>query len=184
MLSQLGPLFRTTFRHAEESDARLAMTKDERHDDRPKKEFDDRPEDPDKWEDRAVVSVAALRDFLTDFLHRAQSGEVGAEAAPGAETGPAAAPSPPVDARAARAAAAYQHSAGQDKGPSLAVMEGLPPSERPDLDAQGIATLENLIADLDRLQAAGVDSVAIQAAGSFLDGLKRGVAEALVQAGF
>lgn len=69
MFSQLGPLFKTVFRKAEQSDARFEIRREEK--DTQKKEDEEReesPDDVDLWADSTNVSIQALRNFLIDFL--------------------------------------------------------------------------------------------------------------------
>ncbi len=69
MFSQLGPLFKTVFRKAEQSDARLEIRREEKEHQRKKgEETEEAPDDIDLWADSTSVSIQALRSFLIDFL--------------------------------------------------------------------------------------------------------------------
>jgi hypothetical protein len=69
MFSQLGPLFKTMFRQAEQSDARLEIRREEKENQKKKEnEKEDEINDVDLWQDSTNVSIIALRNFLVDFL--------------------------------------------------------------------------------------------------------------------
>lgn len=69
MLSQLGPLFKTVFRKAEQSDARLEIRREEKENQKQKDDKkDEEVKNIDLWEDTTYVSIDALRSFLNDFL--------------------------------------------------------------------------------------------------------------------
>jgi hypothetical protein len=76
MFSQLGPLFKTVFRRAESTDARLEIRRDEKREQGKKQEFEEKPPDADDlWQDSTQVSLDALKTFLVSFLknHGAES---------------------------------------------------------------------------------------------------------------
>lgn len=66
----MDPVFRTIFRQAEQTDARLGIRRDEKHDDGRRKEGedDDAREEASFDESRPVVSVAALIAFLEGLV--------------------------------------------------------------------------------------------------------------------
>lgn len=189
MLSQLGPLFKATFRHAEESDARQNLPHEVNKDGRRKN--DDRQDSPsDLWEDSTGVSVGALRLFLINFLNGTtrQTGLAQPGTAPLPGHPPDAMPPPgpvqrrPVNTATARALGAYQSMADRlDPPPPVP----LPP---PDISAQTDADLvdagdlrlmHQLIADLETLEKAGIELLTIEKADSFVQSLKNAVDQAL-----
>ena len=181
MLSQLGPLFKATFRHAEESDARQSMPHEVNKDGRRKQ---DQPADDssDLWEDSTGVSVAALRAFLINFLNgtTVQTGM----AAQNAASAPVSAPETarPVNSASARAAGAYQSMADklEPPPPSTPVLSTEPPKTDADLVAAGeIRLIHQLIADLETLERSGGAFLTIEKADSFLLSLKNAVDKAL-----
>lgn len=68
MLTQLGALFKTTFRHAEETDTRQAIRREDKKHGRKKGEEDESLFTDELWEDSAGVSVHDLRVFLMSFV--------------------------------------------------------------------------------------------------------------------
>lgn len=182
MLSQLGPLFKATFRHAEESDARQNLPHQVNKDDR-RKDQDDPRDRSDLWEDSTGVSVVALRAFLINFLAGTtqQTGlaHMPESAAPDAT---AAEPQRPANTATARAAGAYQSMADKMEPHHAAPPMAPPAAPRTDADlvaAGDIRLMHALIADLERLEQAGVEMLTLNPAESFLQSLKNAVDEAL-----
>ena len=186
MFSQLGPLFKTTFRHAESTDTRQMIHHEDKNKGR-KKGDDERPDDDsDMWEDSTRVSVDALRTFLINFLNGATV-QTGLAAA--AQNTPAASTPPPRPANpaTARAAGAYQSMADKLEPHHYtppAPVADLPADEGPTatdadlLHAAELRLMHELIVDLDALDKAGVLELVIEPAESFLEGLRIAVQNA------
>lgn len=181
MFSQLGPLFKTTLRQAEQADTRLQIRREEKDNPGKKQDFEEQPEETGGlWEDSTEVSVGALRTFLTEFLKgRGESGpEIPSPASeniniinPLAESGT----TPPTGA-AARAAKAYSAVQTQGYGPPpIPPPPSEPAQEDVDLvsllEADELRTIHVLIAELDQLAAKGVQTLVIEKADSFLQAL-------------
>ncbi len=191
MFSQLGPLFKATFRHAEQSDARQNMPHAVNKDGR-RKDDDSQDDSADLWEDSTGVSVAALRTFLINFLNGTtrQTGlanrNAPADATSQTGTMTPAAPEtrPPVNTAAARAVGAYQSMADKLEHHHPPAPPVLPQVETPQTDADlvGAADLRlmhQLIKDLEVLEQAGVEMLTIEKADSFVQSLKNAVDKAL-----
>lgn len=184
MFSQLGPLFKTTFRHAESNDTRQAIPHDERDKGRRKREEEEQKDSnaSDLWEDNMTVTVGALRTFLINFL----------KTLPGAEDSAIAQQNPaekisirpkerkrPTSTKNARAVRAYQSMAekAQESAPAP------PPEKTSDrieptadlLESKELRDIHTLIDDLDNLAQKGVHDLQILKADSFLESLKNAV---------
>lgn len=182
MFSQLGPLFKTVFRTAKQTDARLEIRREEKEQGR-KKEADDTPEEESSalWEDSTAVSISALRAFLMQFLqkHRAPAPASSITTdipAPQAQT-PA-----PVSTVAARAAKAYAAIAAQNTPVAPPPQTLQTPTETPEtdlgslLEAEEIRQIHRIIAELDTLTRTGTESLSIQLdGGTFLDAVEAAV---------
>ncbi|HEU4838757.1 MAG TPA: hypothetical protein VFS88_05025 [Micavibrio sp.] len=127
MFSQLGPLFKTTLRQAEQADTRLQIRREEKDNPGKKQDSEEQAEETGGlWEDSTEVSVGALRTFLIEFLKG--RGETGPETTSGEHenisiANPIAMESPPpADTAAARAAKAYS-----TVQPSLTARPPFPP---------------------------------------------------------
>ncbi|NCC23034.1 MAG: hypothetical protein EOM26_11340 [Alphaproteobacteria bacterium] len=104
MFSRLDPVFRTTLRHTEQTDARLGIREEDARDDpRKKKSRRDANSEESEREDLAIVSIPALRAFLTGMLEDPEAARAKAEQ----HAAGAAARNP----QASRAAKAYQATA-------------------------------------------------------------------------
>lgn len=193
MLSQLGPLFKATFRHAEESDARQNLPHDVNKDGR-RKDEDDLRDNNDMWEDSTGVSVAALRAFLINFLAGTSkqtglaqtAGTAPNATSPGPQAGaesPIPQTSPPVNSMTARAAGAYQSMADRlDPHPPVVTGPAAGDAPRTDADlvaAADIRLIHALIADLEILEQGGADTLTLEPAESFLQSLKNAVDKSL-----
>lgn len=175
MDSRLDSIFRTTFRQTESTDTWMGIRREEPRDDqrRKKDEDDDKKEKP-QWEDDTVVSISALRQFLSTLI-----------AADSPLQQPQSSPSPVTDMpppssqqqRAHNAASAYQNTARHT------ALTPAPPAAEP-IPAPALSSEENraiyqLINDLDILQQNGMTSLQIQKEGSFLESLQKAAQKAL-----
>lgn len=177
MDSRLDSIFRTTFRQTESADTWMGIRREDPHDDRKRKSSDDdQKKDKPQWEDDTVVSIAALKQFLStliapDSVYQAQSP----------------APAVPTQAtlstqqqRAHNAASAYQSTA-RHAAPGTTMT---PPSSPPSAVNNTLSQEENrvihqLLNDLDLLLQEGVTSLTIQKEGSFLESLQRAARDTL-----
>lgn len=175
MLSQLGSVFKTTFRQAESTDARLEIRREEKENNGKKKDAKkDADDDAVLWEDSMTVSVIALHTFLLEFLksHGAplpQEEQVILDTA----VSDYHEVRPPVSSVAARAVKAYTAMApAQPSSMSSASVEPSAPVNSDDLlSAEEIRAVHILIADVDGLTKAGVQTVNITIIGTFLESL-------------
>lgn len=178
MFSNLGPLFKATFRHTEQLDARMSIRKDDPRDEGKKRDpREDEPDDDSLWEDSMGVSIASLRTFLISFVE-GKTGQVASEGAPDGDQPAAPPPAPDVrpaqDTHHARAIHAYQSMA--EKGGSA--HHAPPPTPASDVDlvhAEDVRAIHVLIADLKMLDDAGHTTLALERSDSFLHALQDAV---------
>ena len=182
MFSNLGPLFKATFRQTEQADTRMSIRKDDPRDQQRKREAEsEETGDSDLWEDSMGVSIEALRVFLENFgagkIPPAAGGAPASNAEASAETRTAPVPEirPPQNTQTARAVHAYQSMAEKTGGGYHA-----PPAEAQgsDLDllhAQDVRVIYDLIKDLKDLAVAGYDTLPLERSDSFLQALQDAV---------
>lgn len=181
MFSQLGPLFKTVFRKAEQSDARLEIRREEKeHHKKKEDETQETPGDEDLWGDITTVSLQALRTFLVDFL-KSKGDELTEEEINTPSVFSPLTPStpPPADAlnaRAHKAYAAMSAYAAPVPGPGTA------PENKPEtknlsdlLAVDELRTMHILIRELDGLAAKGVQTLTIEKDETFLKALVQAV---------
>lgn len=188
MFSQLGPLFKTTFRHAESNDTRQNIPHEERVQERRQQEEESQQQKPEKWEDDTAVSVDALQTFLVNFL----------KTMPGADDGtlsqaqtPEADPLQsrpkervrPTNTHNAKAVRAYQTMAQRAK-------EEAPPPPPPEtnndptadkVQSKELRDIHALIENLETLKQRNIQTLHIKPAESFVESLKAAVAKELSQ---
>ena len=184
MFSQLGPLFRTTFRQAESNDTRQAIPHDERDKGRKKREEEEKEEKSvDIWDDNTTVTVEALRAFLINFLKTIPGGEDVATATDTPHSLPARPPENkrPTSTANARAVRAYQSMAEKTQDshappPKKSATTNDRTEPTADLlESQELRDIHSLIDDLDMLAQKGVQQLRILRADSFLESLKNAV---------
>ncbi len=197
MFSQLGPLFKTTFRRTESNDTRQAIPHNERDKGRAKDgEENQKKESADPWEDNTTVSIEALRGFLVNFLKTMMSEEANIEdeQAPNKDirgndktdkqiNQPISTRPPeskrPTSTKNARAVRAYQSIAEKTQST-------VPPAPKPDkqgelkgtsplLESEEFREIHSLIDDLDMLARKGVQTLHIPRGDDFLESLKNAV---------
>lgn len=183
MFSQLGPLFRTTFRQAESADARLEIRREEKENNR--KKDDEAEEDINTdalWQDSMEVSIDALRGFLLDFLksHGANPPVSAAETTSLPPIQPE--ERTPVSPLAARAAQAYGNMYAQTHTahpilPPVETISAEPEQINPAdlLESSEIRDIHALIADLDGLSKQNIQTLPITMIGTFLESLSEAV---------
>lgn len=192
MFSNLGPLFKTTFRQAETSDARLAIPHEERDDRRKKEEEEQKQTKEDPWQDNTSVTVTALRAFLIAFLKTLPGGEDIAQMAENQEFEQVQSTSSvrpketsrPTNTRNARAVRAYQSLA--EKAP-ITAPDKIKKDENKKrveptadlLQSQELRDIYTLIQNLDILIQNNVRELEIKKADSFLEALKNAVRDRL-----
>ena len=175
MLSQLGSVFKTTFRQAESTDTRLEIRREEKENSGKKKEREkDGPDDTALWEDSMAVSTTALHSFLVEFLksHGAplpqeENVALSTEATSSRQI------RPPVSSVAARAIKAYTAMAPTQAAPTALQAPATPVEVNPAdlLDAEEIRAIHTLITDVEALAKAGVQTLNITMVGTFLESL-------------
>jgi hypothetical protein len=181
MFSQLGPLFKTTFRQAESNDARQKIPHEERDNPSKKQNEDQKKEAPsDLWDDNTSVSIEALRAFLINFLTTIPDAQQTIiQESNIREEGDAQRPPEsrrPTSTKNAKAVRAYQSMAAQSKAVTT-------PSKMPDrieptadlLESKELRDIYKLIDNLDVLSRKGVTILNIQKAPSFVESLKNAV---------
>lgn len=186
MFSQLGPLFKTTFRQAESNDTRQHIPHDERDKGRRKREEAKKEsQGPDPWVDDTSVTVEALRTFLVNFLKTMPGADDGLTQEVDQQNQPLSNRPPeqkrPTNTHNAKAVRAYQAMA--DKSTESKP----PPQKRPPptaatadlLESKELRDIHGLIDDLDNLRARGVQALHIRPAESFVESLKHAVKLAL-----
>lgn len=188
MFSSLGPLFKATFRQAEQLDTRMGIRKDDPRDENEKRDpREDGPEGDSLWEDSMGVSIAALRAFLVDFVD-GKTGSPPSGAAPRSPSG-APLPAPPAgpehrpaqDTKHARAVQAYQSMADKTAGSVYQAPPPPPAAAAPagDVDlvqSEDVRAIHGLIADLKLLEEAGHAELVLEKSKSFLGALQAAVA--------
>jgi hypothetical protein len=183
MFSKLEPLFKTTFRQAESTDTRQAIRRDESKSGR--KNSDDntqQDEDNDLWTDSTIVSVAALKAFLTDFLKEQIDSEKQQQEESASITD--AQTQVAENTLARKAHSAYETSAHYADAYSKRQTDGAtpPPSQEIPadlLDNEDVRIMNKLIVGLQTLESRNVTELNIQREGTFLESLEKAVKNAL-----
>lgn len=178
MLSNLGPLFKATFRQTEQLDTRMEIRKDDPRDEKKKRDpREDEPDDDSLWEDSMGVSIEALRAFLISFVE----GKTGVSAQIGDEgNGPVTVPTmpevrPAQDTHHARAIHAYQSMAEKTGGAYHPPPPAAPSSDVDLVHSEDVRVIHTLIADLALLAAAGHTMLSLEKSDSFLTALQDAV---------
>lgn len=187
----MDPVFRSIFRQAEQTDTRLGIRREEKHDDGRRKGHSD-GETPDVQgfeEERPRVSVAALTAFLEGLLQTLQM-RIPAQPTPDhivptvlpAREASSGAPASPVrDSAAARAAHAYKNvaegrtSAGPAESSSSQDSAFTVAHQAEALSASDVRTIHFL---LDTLKTLSVETLEIEKAPTFLQSLVNAVSRA------
>lgn len=165
MDSRLDNIFRTGFRQTESADTRMGIRREDAHDDRKRKSDDDQPEQKKpQWEDDTVVSITALKQFLTTLI----APDSAYQQAP---TAPTQAPLSTQQRRAHNAASAYQSTARHAATPIAAPVAESKTNDT--LSAEENRIIHQLLHDLDLLLQEGVATLTIQKEGNFLESLRR-----------
>ena len=186
MFSQLGPLFKTTFRHAESNDTRQKIPHEERDKGRKRREEEEqKSQESQKWEDDTTVTVEALRAFLIGFLKTLPGGEESLTLTNNTSQTPEKPSirppekSRPTRTRDAKAARAYQAMAEKSqKASPVPEMPTKATRTEPTADllqSQELRDIHQLITDLDGLSDKGIQILQIKPANSFLESLKQAV---------
>ena len=164
MDSRLDNIFRTTFRHTESADTWMGIRREEPRDDqRRKKDEDGEKKERLQWEDDTVVSIAALKQFLSTLI--APESEFQQTKTEGHEM-------PALSSqqqRAHNAVHAYQNTA--QHAPTTPVTPPTAPAPEPSLSQDENRAIYLLLNDLDLLLQNGVTALTIRKEGSFLESL-------------
>lgn len=184
MFSNLGPLFKTTFRQAESNDTRQNIPHDERDKGQKKREEEEETNNPNAlWEDTTGVSVSALQAFLINFLKtipEAQDIHLN-QTTDQDQILPARPPEPkrPTNTKNARAVRAYQSMAERGQGSAT---QHVKPKHKDRIEptadlvaSQELRDIYALIDDLDVLAAKGIQNLTIEPAVSFVESLRNAV---------
>jgi hypothetical protein len=173
-------IFTTTpNRHAESTDTRQAIGRHEPDHQRRRPPSEDEPGDIFDLDDEAYVSVESLRLFLENYK-RTQDVQAADAATENTSRASADTP-PPIDQKplttspyAAQAAKAYESIARAAKPETLEKPEN-DKVKAPSGSGADFSTVDRLLADLDLLAAAGVETLHIQRAVNFLASLLNAV---------
>jgi len=174
MDSRLDNIFKTTFRQAESADTWMGIRREEPRDDSRRKKSDenDKPEKP-QWEDDTVVSIAALKQFLSALIAPDSEFQKTIDPLPAAPAHHLS----PQQQRAHNATSAYQTTARHVPPPSPVATPATADSSK--LSQEENRIIHQLMADLDLLLQNGITSLTIQKEGSFLESLSRAAKSAL-----
>lgn len=187
MFSQLGPLFKTTFRQAESNDTRQKIPHEER-DNHAKKQNDEENKETSSnlWEDNTSVSIEALRAFLINFLSTMPEAQQSTNTKQIKDKKFSKRPPEskrPTNTKNAKAVRAYQSMAAQSRTTS-------PPPNPPEttnrveptadlLESKELRDIYKLIDNLDILSGKNITMLNIQKADTFVESLKNAVEKAL-----
>lgn len=187
MFSNLGPLFKTTFRQAESNDTRLHIPHEERDNPNRNKDEPEKDKEGTVWEDDTIVSLEALRSFLINFLKTLPGGEDLAQFEAKRQEEERVRKRPPqserpANTRNAKAVRAYQSMAQhvddqgnkEDSGKNGKGNEVQQPVASL-LKSQELRDIHGLIDDLESLKRQGIEQVHIKKADTFLEALKNAV---------
>lgn len=182
MFSQLGPLFRTTFRKAESNDTRQNIPHDERDKGRKKREEEEKKKDQQEfWEGTPSVTVEALRAFLINFLKTLPGAEDSSLIQQNDTVISARPPEKirPTNTKNAKAVRAYQSMASKihppkAKPPAPDKIKTVEPTADL-LESKELRDIHKLIEDLDMLSSRGVQTLYIREADDFVASLKNAV---------
>lgn len=185
MFSQLGPLFKSTFRQAESNDTRQKIPHEERDQNRKKQEDEQKSEAHiELWEDNTSVSIQALKAFLINFLKDLPDAEnldlpdnqdqEERYSRPTEKTRP-------TNTQNAKAVRAYQAQAAT----TPTVVKNNDKSEQS--KSRALQTIENkemrniyqLIDNLETLSNRGIEMLVIEKNGDFLTSLRSSVQKVL-----
>jgi len=181
MYSRLDPIFRALPRRTESTDTHLGIHREEKQDDRKRKDGHGKDEeDSALWDDSTVVSVRALKVFLSGMLGTsvdANNEKIDIDDDPGdGSVAQTRAPSSPQAARAMQAYGGRSRAVEPPQHPNSA-MQSAESSLK--LSAEEERVIHRLVADLDVLAGRGVTDLNIRRNKSFLQSLVDAVAEAL-----
>ena len=185
MFSNLGPLFKTVFRQAEETDTRQAIQREEKKQNRKRKENEeDHRISIDLWEDKSSVSVEALQSFLITFI-KGKTFEVSAgkkDNHPNDTSAPHEAPNETAQIKNGAQTTAQHRaiSAYQSMNDKVTAPNNSPKPQAPIADADLIKSKEAraiyaLIEDLDFLKEHGIIEIFIEPADNFVESLRQAV---------
>ncbi len=186
MLSQLGPLFKTTFRQAESNDTRQHIPHEEKDNQNRKKDNNSKNQsNNDLWEDNTTVSVDALRVFLIDFIKTIPEAKdmefvTNKEAIQNKRPHEKTRPKNTHNAKAVRA---YQTMAEHATPTPVSNIDNSLVNNDPTADkiqSQELRDIYNLIQNLELLSNKGVKNLNIEKAQSFVESLKNAVAKIIV----
>ncbi|MEZ5903537.1 MAG: hypothetical protein R3D88_09615 [Alphaproteobacteria bacterium] len=183
MFSQLGPLFKTTFRQAESNDTRQAIPHEEKDKGQKKRGEENKKEtDGEAWVDNTSVSVGALRAFLINFLKTAPETQNSDIINPSTPQNTYSQRPPetkrPTSTKNAKAVRAYQSMAAkarQDNPPPVEEENERRKLTVNDIESKELRDIYNLIDDLDKIANKGVETLNIQKADTFVEALKNAV---------
>ena len=185
MFSSLGPLFKTVFRQAEETDTRQAIRREEKEQGQKQREQEeDNRISIDLWEDKSSVSVEALQSFLITFIKGGTyTNTPETSNKPNQSVSQETGSKPVIEKKQAqttvaqRAASAYE-AMNAKTAPQKPVNEGdsskIPAADR--IQSAEARQIYKLIDDLESLKERGVAEIFIEPADSFVESLAIAIA--------
>lgn len=188
MFSQLGPLFKTQFRHTESNDTRQNIPHEEYDAAQGRDQNEAEKKEAPKWEDEASVSIIALRAFLIDFLKTlpgAENLEFETKQIDKAQSARPKESRRPTNTNNAKAVRAYQtmakhavpdeveeKEASEDTG---SIARKKTPDVPDNIESKEYRDIYMLIQDLDVLSDKGVQELFIYKSETFVESLKAAV---------
>ena len=184
MLSRLDSIFKTQFRHAENTDTRQAIQR--REQDQRRKNDDDKPnyDESELWHDDITVSVLSVKNILKQLT--SSKPQAATENTPtedvslfAPDTEPTVNDHNPRSEQAAKAAMAYKRTWETTHPEETSFTP--PPENIPDiaLAATEMRMINDLIDGLDTLLARDVHNLTLEKSDSFLQSLQIAVEKAL-----
>lgn len=188
MFSQLGPLFKTTFRQAESNDTRQKIPHQERDD--PNKKQNEKEKSvstDDLWQDNTSVSIEALRAFLVGFLKELPDANNIDLPQEDNMTSPNPRPKEkvrPQNTHNAKAVRAYQAQAAHSttdiaSDPNQSKKDKERHKRHANIENQELREIYLLIDDLKILSERGVQMLTIEKNGTFVESLRTSTTKAL-----
>lgn len=182
MVSRIDPFLKQFVRHAEGTDTRQDIRKDESKIHGAHKDGAGSGEySPMLWEDTTAVSVSALKMFLQNILAASEGHDETPVEAPVISPETQAAP---MDVSRQKAMNAYQTTARATGTVSTPAAAPPPPRQEgeitADLRPEDIALIRQFIADLTMLEEKGVQQVEIERSQTFLEGVREAIATAKI----
>lgn len=190
MFSNLGPLFKSTFRKAEQTDTRQAIQREDKKQNRKRKEKEeDHRISIDLWEDKSSVSVEALQSFLITFIkgetYIPSSRSDNESSTTEDKDTPAITKPPdrkkPQTTKQHRAISAYESMNDRIDPSPILPKEQTHIADADLIESKEARAIYKLIEDLDLLQEHGIMEIFIDPSDNFVDSLRGAVAHEMLK---